>query len=115
MQDYKPGNMLIDKINKCWQVTGLFDLMESYFGNGEADLSRMFCVYVEMKRRDLAKLFVESYLKSKGKHEGFKKRFPVFVVLDRSIIWEWSQRSDRPWWDKKMTFRQWVEFYLEGN
>lgn len=111
MQDYKPGNMLVDEAKGSWQVTGLFDLMESYFGHGEADLSRTFCVYVELGRRDLAEAFVDSYRKDKGEPKGLKERFPVFMIHDRAIIWEWVQRTEKVWWDKTLSFRQWVEFF----
>ena len=39
MRDFKPTNMVVEKINGRWQVTGLFDLMESSFGHPEADIS----------------------------------------------------------------------------
>ena len=41
MNDYNPGNVLVNRIHGSWQVSGLFDLMEYYFGDGEADLMRL--------------------------------------------------------------------------
>jgi hygromycin-B 7''-O-kinase len=112
MQDYKPGNMVVDKIDGRWRVTGLFDLMESCFGHGEADLSRMYCVYVELERRDLAQAFVDSYEGHKSDTSGLRERFPIFVIYDRAIIWEWVQREDRAWWNNSLSFRQWVNTFL---
>jgi aminoglycoside phosphotransferase (APT) family kinase protein len=113
MQDYKPGNMVVDRVHGNWQVTGLFDLMESYIGHGEADVSRMFCVYVDLKRKGLAQTFVKTYREEKGRAAGFDSRFPIFIIHDRAIIWEWVQRTDRVWWDKSFTFRQWVESFIK--
>lgn len=112
MQDYKPGNMIVDRTDGDWQVAGLFDLMESYFGNGEADISRMFCVYIDLKRKDLARAFIEAYQGEKGKVEGFSNRFPIFIIHDRAIIWEWVQRTGKVWWDKSLTFEQWVRPFI---
>ncbi len=112
MQDYKPGNMVIDKIDNQWQVTGLFDLMESYFGHPETDISRMFCVYVNLGRKDLAKIFVNTYLNETHNSDGFYERFPLFMIHDRAIIWEWAQRTNRVWWDKTLNFEQWTKTFL---
>lgn len=113
MQDYKPGNMIVDIVGGRWQVTGIFDLMESYFGHGEADLPRMFCDYTELGRKNLANIFVNSYLQVKENTKGFRERFPVFLIHDRAIIWEWVQRNDKAWWDRSFNFRQWVETFLK--
>ena len=115
MQDYKLGNMVFGKVSSRWEVTGLFDLMESYFGNGEADVSRTFCVYIDKKKPELAYDFLNEYLRSKGKRKGFEERFPIFVLFNRAIIWEWVQRSNKVWWDKTLTFKQWAEplIYLD--
>lgn len=110
MQDYKLGNMVFGKVSSRWEVTGLFDLMESYFGNGEADVSRTFCDYTEKNKPELARSFLSGYLRSKEKQKGFEERFPIFILLDRTLIWEWVQRrSNRVWWDKTLTFKRWVE------
>ncbi len=113
MQDYKPGNMVVDKINGIWQVTGLFDLMESSFGHHESDLSRMFAVYVEKERENLAYAFINSYLQEKINVEKFVNRFPLFMLHDRSIIWEWVQRTSRVWWNKNWTFKDWVSNFIK--
>lgn len=110
MQDFKPGNMVVDQINGKWQVSGLFDLMESSFGHPEADISRMYSAYVGRGRDDLAYAFVNAY--SPDDVEGFAKRFPLFILHDRSIIWQYFKRVDRAWWDKSWTFKQWVGQFL---
>jgi len=115
MQDYKPGNMVVDKIDNKWQVTGLFDLMEASFGHPESDISRMFAVYVEKGRNDLAYAFVNSYLQGEVNIERFVQRFPLFMLHNRSIIWEWVQRTDRVWWDKKWTFKDWMSGFIKVN
>lgn len=113
MQDFKPGNMSVDKINGIWKVTGLFDLMESSFGHPEADLSRIITVYLERKREDLAYSFLNSYLSEDMDINKFLKRFPLFMLHDRSIIWEWVQRTDSAWWDKSWSFRKWASVFLK--
>src|SRR5437773_1333822 len=47
MNDYNPGNVLVDRVHGEWRVTGLFDLMEYYFGDGEADMMRLMASYLD--------------------------------------------------------------------
>jgi aminoglycoside/choline kinase family phosphotransferase len=110
MRDFKPTNMVVEEINGKWQVSGLFDLMESSFGHPEADISRMFSCYIERGREDLAYAFVNAY--SPNDIEGFVKRFPLFILHDRSGIWNYFNRKNRALWNTPWTFKQWVEKYL---
>ncbi len=108
MQDFKPGNMVVDLVGGSWEVTGLFDLMEARFGHPESDVSRLWAVYTERGREDLAYAFVNAYLPQAARADRFAGRFPLFILHDRAIIWEWVQRSGRAWWDKRWTLRQWA-------
>jgi hygromycin-B 7''-O-kinase len=114
MQDYKPGNMVVDKIDGKWEITGLFDLMECYFGHEESDLARMFCVYINKGRADLGHEFVNSYIKNKESInvDELIRRFSIFVILDRSIVWEWHQRKGN---QIGKSFKEWVKSYLNLN
>jgi aminoglycoside phosphotransferase (APT) family kinase protein len=111
--DYKPSNMLVDRVGNTWQVTGLFDLMEAHFGNGEADLSRMFCFYVGIGHADLARLFVTTYASLAGDPAGQAERFAPFVLHDRAIVWEWLQRHPlRRQSSSQGSFREYVSSFL---
>lgn len=111
MRDFKPTNMVVEEINGRWQVTGLFDLMESSFGHPEADISRMYSCYIERGREDLAYAFINAY--SPNDIEGFVNRFPLFILHDRSGIWNYFNRKNRALWNKPWTFKQWVKKYLD--
>ena len=106
MHDYQESNMVVDKIDGKWKVTGVFDLMENYFGDGESDLPRMFIAYAE-EDMHLAYIFLNSYLSKHKVRPGFEKRFPIYVLIDRLIVWEWAQRTGKCWWNSKFTFRDW--------
>jgi hypothetical protein len=84
--------------------------MESSFGHPEADISRLFGVYIGKGRNDLAYTFINAY--SPNDMEGFIKRFPLFMFHDHAIAWEYVQRNDVSWWDRSLTFRQWIEEFL---
>jgi aminoglycoside phosphotransferase (APT) family kinase protein len=112
MHDYQDTNMVIDKIKGEWKVTGVFDLMENYFGDGESDLSRMYFMY-HQKEPELANTFLNSYLSKTKTRPGFEKRFPIYMILDRLVVWEWAKRNGKFWWDSKLTFREWCEPHLK--
>lgn len=108
MHDYQISNIVVDKIDSKWQVTGLFDLMENYFGDGESDLCRVFVAYAE-ENEVLAYAFLNSYLSKMKVRRGFEKRWPIYLILDRIVVWEWAQRNGKCWWKPEYTFRDWVE------
>lgn len=93
-----------------WRVSGVFDLMGAHFGDGEVDLSRQYAVYLE-EGPHLAQAFLQGYLSQTTPRPGFAKRFPVYMLLDRAIIWEFVHRHDPLLWDRHQTFRDWANRY----
>jgi aminoglycoside phosphotransferase (APT) family kinase protein len=110
MHDYQESNMVIDKISGRWKVTGVFDLMENYFGDGEADIPRMFVANFQ-ENLELAYIFLNSYLSKHKVREGFEKRFQIYLIFDRLVVWEWAQRNKKSWLDKNVTFKKWCGRY----
>lgn len=92
MEDYKEGNTVVEKNQNTWQVSGLFDFMTCYFGDGEVDLSRQTGAYLR-ENPALADAFNYSYLSAKPPREGFEERFAVYMLLDSLIIWDFCQRE----------------------
>lgn len=111
MEDYKDTNVVLRNDQGLWSVSGVFDLMGGCFGDGEADLARQVCVYLEEDPR-LGHEFIQAYLAKKPPRPGFRERFPVYLLYERPIIWEYAQRTQPMWWDDTLTFRQWAERYI---
>lgn len=112
LEDFKPGNVLVSPQNGSWQVTGLFDLMEAHFGDGEADLPRMFCTYLDHDPA-LAELFLGDYLARRRPRPGFAERFPAYLLLDRALLWFFFQHQRLRFWPEHWTFRDWAGRYLD--
>ena len=55
---------------------------------------------------------VQAYAERKSLRPGFAKRFPVYMLLDRLIIWEYFQRNGNVPWNKQWTFRDWASRYI---
>lgn len=111
LKDYKRENLVVLRQGEGWQVSGVFDLMEGHFGDGEADLSRQYALYLE-EGPQLAQAFLQGYLSQTTPRPGFAKRFAVYMLLDRAIIWEFVHRHEPQWWNRDQTFRDWVSPYL---
>ncbi len=107
MQDYKEGNLVVDKVDGRWTVTGVFDFMEPYLSDGEIDLCRTLCCYLEDDAAERAVAFVHSYTQQRPLRPGALERFPVYLLLDRFIIWNFGQRHG-VWWDDTLVFREWL-------
>jgi aminoglycoside phosphotransferase (APT) family kinase protein len=111
MQDYKDGNVVADCIEGVWRISGVFDYMEPHFGDGEADLSRTTAGLVD-EDVELARLFVSKYREELDRRHtplrpGYAERFPVYMLLDRLIIWQFGQRHG-VWWDPDLTLHEWA-------
>ena len=114
MEDYKEANVVLTNVQGRWSVSGVFDLMEGSFGDGEADLSRQVSIYVE-EEPSLVREFVQGFITNKPLRAGFTERFPIYMLHDRLIVWEYVQRTHTFWWDDQLPFRQWVERYISAD
>jgi Ser/Thr protein kinase RdoA (MazF antagonist) len=108
-RDYKENNVVAQREGGGWRVTGVFDLGEGYFGDGEADFSRSVATYL---REDaaLARVFLDGYRARRPLRPGHEERFPLYMLLDRLIIWEYGQRN-KVWFPPGLAFRAWAEPY----
>lgn len=88
--------------------------MEAYFGDGEADLSRPIAEYFN-ESPELSRAFFDGYRSQKALRPGFAKRFPVYMPLDRALLWEFFQRNNMRWWDEGWTFRDWASQYTSPD
>jgi len=109
MQDFKGGNLVVQRTNGRWDVSGVFDFMEPFFADGEMDLCRNLCCHIESGNPQLAAAFVSAYANARPMREGCLARFPVYLLLDRIIIWNFGWRHGRPWWDQRLSFRDWID------
>jgi aminoglycoside phosphotransferase (APT) family kinase protein len=115
MNDYNPGNVLVDRVEGLWRVTGLFDLMEYYLGDGEADLMRLIAIYLDLGEHldtRLARAFGTTYLESRPARPGFAERYALFMLRDRLIAWEYGTRPGVNWFPAVRSFRHYAERYI---
>jgi hygromycin-B 7''-O-kinase len=114
MNDYNPGNVLVDRLHGTWQVTALFDLMEYYFGDGEADLMRLIAIYLDRDPQhgeQLVQRFGAAYLDRRAARPGFAERYALYMVRDRLITWEYGTRPGHNWFPEGQSFREYAERY----
>jgi hygromycin-B 7''-O-kinase len=114
LEDYKRENLVVLQEGEGWRVSGVFDLMQAQFGDGEADLSRQYALYLE-EDPQLAQAFLEGFLSKTTPRPGFARRFSVYMLLDRAIIWEYVHRHKPQWGIGDQTFRDWASQYLPPN
>ena len=114
MHDYKEQNATFERTGVGWRVSGIFDLMESFFGDGEIDLVRQMVQYME-EDAALAQAFVRRYLELRPARRGFRERLRIYLLWDRLVVWEYFQRPGRATpWQPELTLRAWLEPILEA-
>ncbi|HYN96910.1 MAG TPA: aminoglycoside phosphotransferase family protein [Pilimelia sp.] len=114
LHDYKEGNVTVERRGGAWAVSGVFDLMEAVFGDGELDLARQLAGYLEADDPTLAPAFLAGYVRDRPLRPGARERLALFLVYDRMIVWEYFHRPQhRPqWWYDAATPREWIAPYL---
>nr|WP_240489921.1 phosphotransferase [Actinomadura atramentaria] len=112
VEDYKEGNTVVARDGGTWRVSGVFDLAQCYFGDGEADLPRTLCSYLD-EDPGLARAFLAAYLDARPPRPGFSARAATHLLVDRAMLWEFFQRNRLRWWPEDWTFRDWAGRYLD--
>jgi hygromycin-B 7''-O-kinase len=113
LHDYKEANLTAEKRHRSWRVSGVFDLMEALFGDGELDLARQLSAYMEEDIK-LAGAFLNGYQKHTSLRSGAKDRLALYITLDRLYVWEYFHRPEHlsMWWYDAKSVRKWMDSYL---
>ena len=111
MGDLKEDNVLFSNNNGEWKVSAVFDFAMSNFGDGERDLSRLYAMYVD-EDVDLAREFINTYIKLKPPREGFFERLKIYSLEERKGIWYWAKNAGIWWGDKDITLAEWLGKFL---
>ena len=114
LQDYKEANLTVEKRDNQWVVSGVFDLMEALFGDGELDLARQLAAYMEEPDLALATSFLAGYQRDVALRPGAAERLRVYQLYDRLVLWDYFHRPElvAQWWYGTETLQNWVESYL---
>lgn len=111
--DYKLNNLTVIRRGAKWVVSGVFDLHESHYGDGAADVVRQACSYLDTDAA-LAKTFLEVYRSGAGDDPSLAERLPLYVVQDRIKFWGYFTRPDTlADWTKGRTFRRFAQRYVD--
>ncbi|GAB3764450.1 phosphotransferase family protein [Microlunatus parietis] len=98
--DFRPGNLNLEQSGRHFVVTGVFDLFEAYFGNGEEDLVRMLRTVQTGEQR---RAFVEAYTAHRPLRPGAAQRLALFALADWLIVWGYGKRH-RVWFEDDASF-----------
>lgn len=109
--DFKENNTVAEQRDGRWQITGVFDLAEAHAGDGEVDLSRAYCEYLQSSP-EVAASYVRTYASLRPPRPGFVERFRHYALHDRLILWEYGQRNDI-WFRPGQTLRAFAERFME--
>lgn len=109
--DYKEGNVVAERTDAGWRVTGIFDMAEAYAGDGEYDLARAACDY-GLHSAAMLRAFVDAYTAGHAARPGFAARLALYILQDRLIIWEYGQRNN-VWFKPGVTFRQFASRFVD--
>jgi aminoglycoside phosphotransferase (APT) family kinase protein len=114
--DFAYNNMLAERTEAGWRISGVVDLMDMYMGDGEIDLSLVPRMYVVDGLPDCAAAFLRRYLELRPPRPLFLQRFKLYTLLYVLIGWAYGQRHpELNWWDPTLTLREYVEPILNDT
>ena len=114
MGDFKSENFLLKPKSTGWEISGVFDFTNSYFGDGLADLIKTIIMYIDNDEQDIARNLLSVYLKAAEQKEVLKQRIRVHMLQQRVLDWGCAKAIDLVTWDDKQSFSNWVEYYTES-
>lgn len=108
--DYSENNAVLARDGGRWRVAAVVDWMTAEVGHPEADLCRSLAHY---RSRDASEQrpFLEAYRAVHPEAPGFSERFPLLMLWERLLIWEYGQRNT-VWFPRGLTLRRWAEPFL---
>jgi hygromycin-B 7''-O-kinase len=113
VRDFKEANMVAQKQEDEWQISGLFDLMEAHFGDGECDLVRQVGHFLRTAPI-YAGEFVREYLRQRPVTSGFVERQQLYMLYDSLIIWSYFQRTEGGLPENKaLSLEEWASPFVE--
>ncbi len=83
--DYHEGNIMINKINNLWKITGIFDVENMLSGDALLDISKTF-YYSIKKDNNKKKGFMNGY---GSVPNDFEKRLKLYRLYHALEIWCW--------------------------
>ncbi|WP_246186714.1 phosphotransferase family protein [Microlunatus speluncae] len=98
--DFRPGNLNLEPADDHFVVTGVFDLFEAYFGDGEEDLVRMLRTVRTGEQR---RAFLDAYTAHHPLRPGAAQRLAIYALADWLIIWGYGKRH-RVWFEDGDSF-----------
>lgn len=109
--DYKEGNLVVERGEDAWRVSGVFDYMDACMGDGEHDLARSAAGFAD-EDLDLACVFLDAYARRRPHRPRSAERFAIYMLYDRTILWQFGQRHG-VWWQPSLALREWAGPYVD--
>jgi hygromycin-B 7''-O-kinase len=88
--DFQQSNLNLDESGAGFTATGVFDLFESYFGDGEEDLIRML---QNVQTDDERRAFADAYTAHRPLRPGAAERLTLYALADFLVVWEYGKRN----------------------
>jgi hygromycin-B 7''-O-kinase len=109
MVDFQENNVAAERAAPLddWRISGVFDLMGMFFGDGEKALTRQTGGYLQ-RSEALARGFLEAYLAERPPRPGLRDRFPLYALAENLTVWIWAHEAGKVWWEPRLTLREWA-------
>lgn len=107
--DFSPGNLNLQQTEDRVVATGVFDLFEAYFGDGEEDLVRMLRT---LRTDEHRRAFIDAYTAHRPMRPGASHRLALYTLADWLIIWEYGKRHQV--WFENVSFLEKIQPIIQA-
>lgn len=115
--DYNRNNVTLEFTDGSWKVSGVFDLMECYYGDPLATAAREFAMALDDDVR-IAEAFLQAYVSQISIEAQVERRLQRGLIYERLLVWEYFTRLEHK--SKSLpkvpghTLRDWLGSYLDA-
>ena len=108
--DYGFHNVLFEKREGTWALTGVIDWMTAEVGHPECDLARPLAADWQY-RLGGREAFLAGYRSVQAELAGFRDRFAAFMLWEQLLIWQyWQARGGA--FKEGLGLREWMEPFV---
>ncbi len=111
MGDFKADNILMHREANHWQISGVLDFTNGYFGDGLADLPKIAIMYLNAGEAALAERFVRTYLDGVQTADCLAARLGVHLLMQLTLDWGCAKATHTVGWDEQLPFSEWAKRY----
>lgn len=115
MGDFKPENILLQPVEQDWNLYGIIDFTNSYFGDPIADLAKITVLYLDKGEEEFVRHLLSEYAKLTNANVALKERLIIHILYRKVLDWGCAYAINNVTWSKELSFKEWASEFIDNK